>query len=55
MDRKTDCDELQIQGLEQNLAVYHLFSCSDQLAAHRVAEGEICMDIPVTSADKPRP
>ena len=35
--------------------VYRLFSGSDQLAAHGVAEGEACMDVPVTSADKPRP
>ena len=38
-------------------AVYHLFSCGahDQLAAHKGAGGETCMDVLVASADKPRP
>ena len=41
------------------LAVYRLIFCiiydSAQLATHGVAEGEACMDVLVTSTDKPRP
>ena len=40
---------------QDQLAMYRLFSCSAQLAAHGVTEGEACMDVLVTSADKPRP
>ena len=42
-------------GEEQDQpAVYRLFSCGAQLAAHGGAGGETCMDVLVTSADKPR-
>ena len=35
--------------------VSFFFSCSDQLSAHGGVGGETCMDVLVTSADKPRP
>ena len=46
-----------VQYLEERdqLAVYRLFSHSAQLVPHGGAGGETCMDVLVTSADKPRP